>query len=69
MYHPSKEAASQLSQMSYWSSQMSVHRIGGNREVNRGWTEARILQFNELCKIIKEDREAHGNADKELLEK
>ena len=46
-----------------------VHRSGGNREVNRGWTEAGILQFNELCKITKEDREAHGNADKELLEK
>ena len=46
-----------------------VHRIGGSREVNRGWTEAGIWQFNDLCKKIKEDREAHGNADKELLEK
>ena len=52
MYHPNEEAESQLSQMSYWSSQMSmdVHRIGGNREVNRGWTEAGIWQFNDLCK-------------------
>ena len=46
-----------------------VHRIGGSREVDRGWTEAGIQQFNDLCKKIKEDREAHGNADKELLEK
>ena len=46
-----------------------VHRSGGKREVNRGWTEAGVLRFNELCKITKEVREAHGNTDKELLEK
>ena len=44
-------------------------KSGGNREFSRGWTEEGILQFNELCKIIKQDRETHGNTDKELLKK
>ena len=46
--------------------------INGNsanagKEVNRGWTEAGIKRFNELCMTVKEDRKENAVVDREIL--
>ena len=47
-----------------------ITRRDGNKKTNRGWSEEGIQRFNALCgKANKEDREAHEDVDKELLEK
>ena len=38
-----------------------------NEEMNKGWSKEGIQRFNELCEMVKKDREKNGKADEEPL--